>query len=47
MRAGLIVVIKVAPQHVTKMPLPEHGDVVKALSADRANQSLRIAILPG
>ena len=47
MRAGRIVVVDVARQHMTQVPLPEHDDVVKALPADRANQTLRIAILPG
>ena len=30
-----------------QVPLAEHDDMVKALPADRANQALRIAILPG
>ena len=47
MRAGLIVVIEVARQHMTQMPLSEYDDVVQALPADRADQTLRIPILPG
>ena len=46
MRARRIVVFQVARQHVTQVPLSDHDDVVKALPADRANQTLRIAILP-
>ena len=46
MRAGHIVVIDVARQHMTKVPLSEHDDVVKAFPADRSDQTLRVVILP-
>src|SRR4051794_9607369 len=32
---------------MTQVSLPEHSDVVEALPSDRANQPLRVAILPG
>src|SRR5215216_4589852 len=32
---------------MTQVPLPEDHDVVKAVQVDRADQALRIAILPG
>jgi hypothetical protein len=34
-------------QHMTKMPLAEHNNVVKALPSDRADQSFSISVLPG
>ena len=46
MCAGSIIVFDVARQHVTQVPLPKHDDVVKAFPADRADQTLRMAILP-
>ena len=47
MCAGRIVVVGVTRQHMAQVPLPEHDDVVKALSSDRTYQTLRVAILPG
>ena len=47
MRASRIVVIDIARQHMTQVPLPEYDHMVKALPADRADQTLRIAVLPG
>ena len=47
MRARCIVVLHVTRQHMTQVPLSEKGDMVKALPPDRADQTLRIAILPG
>ena len=32
---------------MTQVLLPEHHDVVEALPSDRANQTFRIAVLPG
>jgi hypothetical protein len=32
---------------MTQVPLPEHDDVVKALPADRADQTFRTTILSG
>jgi len=32
---------------MTQVPLPEHHDVVEALPSDRADQTFRIAVLPG
>ena len=46
MRASLIIIVDVAGQHMAQVPLSEHDDMVKALPADRADQTLRIAILP-
>ena len=46
MRASLIIIVGVAGQHMAQVPLPEHDDVVKALPAERADQTLRITILP-
>jgi phosphotransacetylase len=34
MRADLIVVFHVRQQHITKMPLAEHNNVVKTFSSD-------------
>jgi len=47
MRPSRIIVVDVARQHMTQVPLPEYDHMVKALPADRANQTLCIAILPG
>lgn len=47
MRACRIVVLHVTRQHMTQVPLSEKDDMVKALPPDRADQTLRIAILPG
>ena len=47
MRARCIVVLHVARQYMTQVPLSENDDVVKAFLADRADQALRTAILPG
>jgi hypothetical protein len=32
---------------MTQVPLSEYHDVVEALSSNRLNQTLRIAVLPG
>jgi hypothetical protein len=45
-RAGCIVIIHVGRQHVAQVLLAEHDDMVETLLADRADQALRIAILP-
>ena len=47
MRAYLVIVFQVRLQHMTKMPLAEHNNVVKALPSDRADQSFSISVLPG
>ena len=47
MRPSRIIVVDVARQHMTQVPLSEHDDVVKALSSDRTYQPPRVAILPG
>ena len=47
MCTGGIVIVSVARQHMTQVALSENDDLVKALPADRANQTLRVAILPG
>ena len=47
MRPSRIIVVDVARQHMTQVPLPEYDDMVKALPADRANQTLRIVEMSG
>src|SRR5258705_3059604 len=44
--ASCVVVIHVGQQHVAQVPLAEHDDMVKTFPADRADQTLGIAILP-
>jgi hypothetical protein len=46
MRSHLVVVVHVRLEHMTKMPLAEHNNVVKALPSDRADQSFRKSVLP-
>jgi hypothetical protein len=46
MSASAIVVIDVAGQDMTQVPFSKDNDVVKALPADRADQALRVAVLP-
>jgi len=43
---GAIVVARVRGEDPAEMPLVENDDVVQALSAQGANESLRIAVLP-
>src|SRR5215475_1182824 len=47
MRSGGVVVVDIARQHMPQMSLANHHDVVEAFSADRADQSFRISVLPG
>ena len=46
MRPGAIVVARVRGEDPAEMPLVENDDVVQALSTQRSNESLRIAVLP-
>ena len=46
MRPGAIVVARVRGEDPAEMPLVENDDVVQALSTQRANESLRKAVLP-
>src|SRR5258705_11079210 len=46
MRANLIVIFQVRQQYVTKMPLSEHNNVVKAFPSDRIDQPFGASILP-
>jgi hypothetical protein len=39
-------VIHIRLEHMTKMPLAEHNNVVKAFPSDRADQSLSMSVLP-
>ncbi len=45
-RARLITVIHIRLQHMTKMLLAEHNNVLKALPSDRTDQSFSISVLP-
>src|SRR6267378_952024 len=45
-RARLIIVIHIRQQHMAKMPLAEHNNVVKAFPWDRTDQPFSISILP-
>jgi DNA polymerase-4 len=45
-RARLIIVIHIRLEHMTKMPLAEHNNVVKAFPSDRTDQSLSMSVLP-
>ncbi len=46
MRTGCIIVVHVGPQHVPQVPLAEHDDMVETFPSDRADQALRVPILP-
>src|ERR1700704_2345804 len=46
MRAGLIVVLHVRQQHVSKVTLAKHNDMVESFPPDRANQPFSICVLP-
>jgi hypothetical protein len=45
-RARLIIAIHIRQQHMTKMPLAEYNNLVKALPSDRADKSFSISVLP-
>jgi len=47
MRSEFIVVAGVARKDPAQMGLTEDDDVIEAFSADRADQSLRMPVLPG
>ncbi len=47
MRPDFIVIAGVGRKDPAKMGLAEDDDVIEAFTADRANQSLRMPILPG
>ena len=44
--ARLIIVVHVRQQHVTKMPLAEDNNMVKAFPPDRTDQPFSICVLP-
>ena len=46
MSSALIVISLVRAQQIAKMPLAEDNDMVKAITSDRADEPLRISILP-
>src|SRR5262245_36864068 len=46
MRASLVVIFLIRSKQMAEVPLAKHDDMVKAISADRTNQPLRICILP-
>ena len=46
MRSGFIVVAGVAGKDPAQMSLAKDDDVIEAFPADRADQSLRIPVLP-
>ena len=41
-----IVVTRVRAQHMAQMTLAKHDYMIKALASDRADQSLRMPVLP-
>jgi len=45
-RPGLVVIGRVRPQQMAKMPLPEHDDMVQAIASDRTDRPFTISILP-
>src|ERR1700730_15478905 len=45
-RARLIILIHIRLEHMAKMPLAEHNNVVKALPSDRADESFSKSVLP-
>jgi hypothetical protein len=47
MRSEFIVVAGVAREDATQLGFAEDNNVIEAFPADRADQSLRIPILPG
>ena len=47
MRSHFIVVMRVASQSLTQMPLAKHNEMVDTLAADRPDQPFGESILPG
>ena len=47
MRPNIVVVGSIGLEDLTQMGLAKDDDVIQAFSADRANQPLRMPILPG
>ena len=47
MRSEFIIVAGVARKDPAQMGLTEDDDVIEAFTADRADQSLRMPVLPG
>ena len=47
MRSQLVVVAGVGRKDLAQMGLAEDDDVIQAFPADRADQSLRMPVLPG
>ena len=47
MRADIVVVGGIGVQDLTQVGFAKDDDVIQAFSADRTNQPLRMAILPG
>src|SRR5258708_31340072 len=46
MRSHLVIVFQVRQQHMSKVPLSEHNNVVKAFPSDRTDQPFGTSILP-
>ena len=46
-RSSSVVVIHVGQQQMPQVPRAEHHDMVETFPTDRADQTLRIAVLPG
>jgi len=47
MRSEFVVIAGVGRKYATQMGLAEDDDVIEAFAADRADQSLRMPVLPG
>jgi hypothetical protein len=47
MRSRRIVVVGVSAQHAAEMALAEHENMIETVAAERADQALDVAVLPG
>jgi hypothetical protein len=47
MRSQFVVIGGIGPKNPAQMDLAENDDVIEAFPADRADQSLRMSVLPG
>ena len=47
MRAGLVVVVKLRPDHAPKLSFIDRDYMVQAISSKAANPSFRKSVLPG
>ncbi len=46
MRAGVVMVLKIARENAAQMALAEDDDVIQTFSADRTDETLSVRVLP-